>query len=391
VGLQLVVNEFGSTGFNGGLIEATGAGVLTISSSTPGTELGFINSGTIDDDAATTLTLNDLAITSGGGTIETDVSGAVISLNDTAITSGLVSLAAGSTLQTANSNPDWLQTDVDNAGTIDIGGDSTLDVEGNWVNSGAIDVDGAFDITGGSRLALKGGGMVNLSSDGVIQSDDGIGGSGTASLLNLSDTIAGSGTIDDSNLTLDNSKFGTIDATGSGVMTIDTGSNEIVNQGTIESIVSTAAAASPTLVVASELENLGQVIAGRGGWIYLENGAIGGGVARINGTGELEMDGDAGLNVIFSPTAHGTLALDDSVTSPYGGIISGFSANDKIDVADIGFIQGTTNAAFFGNNTQGQLTVTDGTNSTTLHLLGSYSSTTFLTTSDLHGGTLVTI
>jgi len=389
-GLDIVADEFGSAAFNGGLIEATGAGVLTISSSTPGTELDFVNSGTIDDDAATTLTLNDLLFASGGGTIKTGVAGATISLNDTSITSGLVSLVAGSTLQAANSDTDWVQTDVDNAGTFVIGGDDTFDVEGNWVNSGAIDVNGQFDITGGSRLALQGGGTVNVSIDGIIQSDDGNGGSGTASLVNLSDTIVGDGEIADSNLTLNNGRSGVIDATGSTAMFIDTGSNSISNEGTIESMNSTSPATSPTLDIGSELLNSGQVIAGRGGWIDLENGAIGDGVARINSTGELEMDGDAGLNVIFSPTAHGTLALDDSVTSPYGGIISGFTANDKIDLADIGFIQGTTNAAFFGNNTQGQLTVTDGTDTTSLHMLGNYTQTSFQVASDNRGGTIVT-
>ena len=132
------------------------------------------------------------------------------------------------------------------------------------------------------------------------------------------------------------------------------------------------------------------MIAGRGGWIDLENGANGGGVARINSTGELEMDGDGQLNVVFSASAHGALALDDSVTSPYGGIISGFTANDKIDLSDIDFIQGTTNAAFFGDHTQGQLIVTDGTNTTSLHMLGNFVSASFHVATDNHGGTLVT-
>jgi hypothetical protein len=390
-GLDLVVNENGSEAFNGGLIEATGAGVLTISASTPGTALGFVNSGEIDDADATTLTLSDLSIMTGGGTIEATVSGATISLHDVTIASGIVSLVAGSTLQAANSDVNWIETHVNNAGAIVIGGDETLDVDGNWVNSGAIDVYNNLDIAGGSRLTLRGGGAINLIASGLIQSDDGIGGSGTASLLNLSDTIVGSGEIIDSNLTLDNGKFGTIDATGSGHMLINTGSNDVVNQGTIEASNSGPAATSATLIVYSELENSGQVIAGRGSWIDLSNNAVGGGVARINSTGELEMDGEDSLNVVFNATAHGTLALDDSATSSYGGIISGFAANDKIDLSDIAFIQGTTNAAFFGNAVQGQLSVTDGTNTTTLRMLGNHVGQTFSVAADGHGGTIVTV
>lgn len=389
--LNLAVNSNGQPGFNGGLIEATGAGALTIGASTPGSAVAFDNSGTIDVADATTLTLSDLLIATGGGTIEASVAGANISLNDVMISSGIVSLAAGSTLVTANSNTDGLDTNVDNAGTIDIGGDGTLDAEGNWINTGALDVNGQMDIAGGSRLVLRGGGTVNLSVDGIIQSDDGIGGSGTATLVNMSDMITGSGDISDSNLTLDNGKSGTIDATGSGVMTIDTGSNEVANLGTIESITNGSPAVSPTLVVDSELENSGQVIAGRGSWIDLSNNAMGGGIARINSTGELEMDGQDSVNVVFGAGAHGVLALDDSATSAYGGLISGFAANDKIDLSDIGFIQGTTSAAFFGNAVQGQLTVTDGTDTTTLRMLGNYVTTSFQTASDGHGGTIVTI
>ena len=133
------------------------------------------------------------------------------------------------------------------------------------------------------------------------------------------------------------------------------------------------------------------MIAGHNAWIDLSNNAVGGGIARINSTGELEMDGEDSLNVVFSATAHGTLALDDSVTSGYGGIISGFTANDKFDLSDIGFIQGTTSAAFFGNAVQGQLVVSDGTNTTTLRMLGNYSQTTFHVGSDNNGGTLITI
>ena len=55
------------------------------------------------------------------------------------------------------------------------------------------------------------------------------------------------------------------------------------------------------------------------------------------------------------------------------------------------YVSGTTSATFVeaGNNLSGTLTVTDGTHTANLTLLGVYAPGNFTLSSDLHGGTIV--
>ena len=62
---------------------------------------------------------------------------------------------------------------------------------------------------------------------------------------------------------------------------------------------------------------------------------------------------------------------------------------DTIDLKDINFTLGKTQASFAGDSTHGVLTVTDGINSVNLSLVGNYLSSTFGTISDGNGGTIV--
>jgi autotransporter passenger strand-loop-strand repeat protein len=103
---------------------------------------------------------------------------------------------------------------------------------------------------------------------------------------------------------------------------------------------------------------------------------------------EVVLAGGTAHNVIFGG-ASATLALEDS--SALTGSISGWQANDRIDLSDILFNDGTTSLAYAqnGDNSGGTLTVSDGTHSATLNLLGQYSAADFAIASDGHGGTSV--
>ena len=64
------------------------------------------------------------------------------------------------------------------------------------------------------------------------------------------------------------------------------------------------------------------------------------------------------------------------------------SAHDAIDFADLNF--GTIGAPnFAGTSSAGTLTVTDGSHTANIALLGNYLASTFVASSDGHGGTLV--
>jgi hypothetical protein len=86
----------------------------------------------------------------------------------------------------------------------------------------------------------------------------------------------------------------------------------------------------------------------------------------------------------------GTLQLDASTT--FTGAISGFAVPDHLDLRDIAFVLGTSNATFTeaAGNTSGTLTISSGIHAAHLTLLGTYVTSQFHLGSDGHGGTLVT-
>jgi hypothetical protein len=109
----------------------------------------------------------------------------------------------------------------------------------------------------------------------------------------------------------------------------------------------------------------------------------------VIGDGNLvELNSSATVAVVFAgPT--GTLELDDS--SSFSGQISGFFSQDEIDLRDINFAtQPMLGYAANDGNTSGTLTVSDGGRDAKIALLGNYMASEFATSSDGHGGTLVT-
>jgi hypothetical protein len=107
---------------------------------------------------------------------------------------------------------------------------------------------------------------------------------------------------------------------------------------------------------------------------------------------------DAGTTVKLSgPTDNqvnfaavtGTLTLQNS--SSFDGQISGFGGEHRIDLADVFFGTSTTLAYSNQDNDSGTtLTVSDGTNTASLVLLGQYLVSHFAVSSDGNGGTFIT-
>ena len=80
----------------------------------------------------------------------------------------------------------------------------------------------------------------------------------------------------------------------------------------------------------------------------------------------------------------GTLKLDNSAT--FAGTVAGMSGQDSIDFADIDPLK-VQQPSFSGNTSGGTLSVTDGTHTANIALLGSYMACSFVAASDGHGGT----
>ncbi len=109
---------------------------------------------------------------------------------------------------------------------------------------------------------------------------------------------------------------------------------------------------------------------------------------NISAGAELELFGAYSATATFASTVAGSLKLDSS--TQFHGTIAGFGGQDQIDLSDIVFASSPT-LGFTENNagTAGTLTVSDGTHTANLTLLGNYMAASFAKASDGHGGTLV--
>ncbi|KRP98785.1 hypothetical protein AOQ73_20595 [Bradyrhizobium pachyrhizi] len=132
-------------------------------------------------------------------------------------------------------------------------------------------------------------------------------------------------------------------------------------------------------------------------WIRAYDGSAWGVWQPFNVTGEspstatiaagttLELTGASNAAVTFLGST-GTLKLDNSAS--FTGTVAGMSGSDTIDFANINFANVQT-PTFSGNASGGTLTVTDGTVTASIALLGNYMASTFTASSDGHGGTSV--
>jgi hypothetical protein len=163
-----------------------------------------------------------------------------------------------------------------------------------------------------------------------------------------------------------NTNQGTGVIAGAGII-----SGNMLNVGTIE-------AAGGTLDVLGEILNPGGYYPPPPGKLKIDAGA----------TLKLENFVQGGQTVVFNG-ANANLALISPQT--FGAGISGFASGDGIDLTSFGFSSSET-VAFTENssNTQGTLTVTDGTSQINLVLFGQYVSSGFQLASDGQVGTTIT-
>jgi hypothetical protein len=202
-------------------------------------------------------------------------------------------------------------------------------------------------------------------------------------LTNVDNTITGAGLLGNGTLTLVNDATGSIIGTSAGILTINTGTKTITNVGLV------ASNTGGDVIVSSAISNSGTLSA-NGGTLTLNGAVSGGGVATING-GELDAAGTFNENVTFTG-ATGVLKLANSQT--YTGSVTGLSltGSSSLDLGDIGFVSGQTTATYVDNGhaTGGVLTVTNGTVTAHINLVGNYTASSFNAVSDGSGGTSVT-
>ena len=331
VGLKVT----GSTMVNGGVLEATGGGALTIS-----TDMYQLDGGLILSTSGSRVTVEGEVV---GGTIEAAKHGTVV-------LSGV------------------FVDDVTTEGTITGG----ADVRGTLTNLG--EIYGGLGVT---RSFLAGGGELNLGSYGDI-SDAGSYGYFT----NVDNLIIGGGLIGNGpNFDFTNDAGGVVDDDGAKMLIGEVhGGAAIANAGLIE------CNSAGGLIFGAALLNTGTIVANLG-TITLDKSVTGSGVFELADNTTLIATSTFSEFVVFTGKT-GVLQLADS--RYYGGAVVGFSKSGEtsLDLVDITY-GGGTQATYSGGRAGGVLTVTDQTNTAKINLQGDYLGCTFSVASDGGQGVLV--
>jgi hypothetical protein len=204
---------------------------------------------------------------------------------------------------------------------------------------------------------------------------------GGSALTNIDNTISGAGTIGDASMTLTNSVNGIINASGINALHLNAGL--LLNSGLIESTKTGG------LVIGADNDAVNNgTIAAAVGLIDVQSALSGTGTAKISGTAQIKFEAaNTHQNVVFAASTGEELFLNSQT---FSGNISGFTGTDSIDLEDISFAANTTTATYTPNsNLGGTLAITDGTHTTDLSMVGTYSQASFNVQSDGHGGTLL--
>ncbi len=160
-----------------------------------------------------------------------------------------------------------------------------------------------------------------------------------------------------------------------------TASGTIISSGGIEVLFGGTTSAAIVSFFGQELVSSGgtaiDTLIGNGGLLRVVSGGAISGATLSGGTLQI-LSGGAVLSSTITFAGSGTLLLDDT---KFRGKIAGFdSLAEIIDLKAVSFASATL--GYTGNSLSGTLTVTDGTNTARLAMLGSYVAANFHLASD---------
>jgi autotransporter passenger strand-loop-strand repeat protein len=186
------------------------------------------------------------------------------------------------------------------------------------------------------------------------------------------------------------SASGTVISSGGEEIVAASDSGAIVSNGGLQVIWGGGIAYGAHILSGGTQEVYGSAVAttvSSGGFEQVFAGGAVNGATISNG--ELAVNSGATAEGTITFVNGGTLTLD--AAGDFGAVISGFAKPDQLDLSAIAFGSGTTlSFTEASNNSSGTLTVTDGTHTDNLTLLGQYTAAQFNLASDGNGGTLVT-
>jgi hypothetical protein len=350
------------SGFGTYLIGQTGAWALTGTNAlNAGQSLidngAFVIDGSLNEAAGATINIATgaaIAFTGSGSVLAGKVGGL-----------GSVAFAGGT---------DTLNGTTLSAAHVAISG-ASVTLQGTITTSGTVAVTTPALLIGAGGATLASGTWA--LSDSASNKVMGLAAGDT--LNNASATISGAGMLGGGVMGLINRSAAVIDGNGHNALIIDTGANRVATSGLIEAV------GTGGVTIQSAVLNAGKLEA-NGGTLTV-NGAVSGPGTGLIASGALVFNAAFSENVTFSG-ASGSLTLAKS--QGYAGSITGFShtGGTSLDLKDIAFIS-VGEATFSGTATSGVLTVTDGTHTAKITLIGNYLGSAFAASSDGNGGVIV--
>jgi hypothetical protein len=357
----------------------------------------WTNTGTITLNGGTlglggSFTLAQLATLSrSGGTInltgKLDLTGATLNIG-TGTALGTLTLASGGTIKN---------------GTIADAGSGLPIVYGTL---DGVTYQGTLDLSGsGAALYLKHGliltgsggsgtGTINLTGQGsvIIAEDTEALDNATLNIATSSGhySIANDDTSTNGAVVLTFGPHLTINQTGNYAVFTDLYSRSgsgIVNTGTINAGFS----GGNFTISGANFTNNGTVNVANADKLSITVPLDGNGSISLASQGNVEINGSvaAAQTIAFLDGGNDVLRLDKSMQ--FAGTISGFTGTNALDLADItSGASATIGYAPNSGNTGGTLSVSDGTHTATIALLGQYTAASFAAASDGHSGTMIT-
>jgi len=400
----------GGTMISDGVLTVGSAGTLEIGAGGATlNDVAVFNSNTIDVLAGGVLNLDSTSVANFG--VTTVNGGGTLDLNGATFIGGTLS-GAGEIATVGGVNV-LVDLAIASATTVDVTDNTVLELAGLISNSGLIALNSSGDTTAleiSGSVLLDGSGQVALTDNAhnAIVSD------GSAAVLINSNTITGAGTIGDQFLTLVND--GTIDATGTNLLTIDTGVNTATSAGpegshwsvgslavTNDSAGILEASAGHALQIDDDVLNNGLIESGNTGGT---SAAVVNVAGNMTGTGSIDIFDNATVEIGGSVSSGQTVTFEVSngaaeliLDDPQGfqGLVKGLveasseAAENYIDLKGFSYSNSGTEvvSALFDSGTDvTAVTITNGANNLTIDLVGNYHKGAIEFASDGAGGTL---
>ena len=335
---------------NGTISANASGGTLTINP--PGNSGSFVNNGTLEAQNGGTLVLNT-NITNNTGSEIIAGTGSTVLQNGVSL-NGILDVAAGSLTASASSN------NVFNTVTLTGNLDLTTDANSREQIVNGLTLTGAVNVANGGILTLSDNGTTgNIQSilgNATINLNDSsakisIEGNGTTT-LGANVLIQGQGEIGTAiygggNNTLVNNGTITANAGAGTSLTI----NPPANSGSVTNNSILSAVNGSTLVLASTVNNAGQIDATSAGVVQQVAVSLNAGTINTSGGGVLQAN-TSGNNFLNGVTLNGTLDLT-TITNSRERIVNGLTLNGAINVANGGVLSLDSNDTTGGAQTLG--------------------------------------